>query len=247
MTNEELAVKVRQGDQEAALQLWKQIQKLVNLRAFRCLPADRHTSRVELGDLMQAGYIAMISAANDFNSDSGFQFTTFLYYHLKSAFAKEFGIRSTRRDALLQAVSIDSPLSADSDEDYTLSDTLTDPGAEKAIESVLERMETDRVMSIITEQMKKLSDEQADMVRRFYLDGFTVAEIAAQSRKTEQQVKQIKERGILRLRHLPLIRKLKRDLFADSRTNFFLHVGVDSFQSGCGSAVERLTEQREAF
>lgn len=76
MTNEELAVLAKCGDQGAALQLWKQVQRLVRNKAYRRLPEDGHTSRIELDDLMQAGYIAMMAAVKDFNTESGYAFNT---------------------------------------------------------------------------------------------------------------------------------------------------------------------------
>ena len=64
MSNEELAQLAQEGDQDAIVQLWDKVKRLVRMKARYRLPADGHTSRIELDDLMQAGYIAMMGACS---------------------------------------------------------------------------------------------------------------------------------------------------------------------------------------
>lgn len=245
MTNEELAVLVQHGDQSAALQLWEQVKRLVKFKAMYRLPEDGHTSRVELDDLMQAGYIAMMSAVKDFNTESGYTFTTYLTRHLKSAFARELGIRSTRRDALLRAISMDTPQG--SGNDFSISETLPAPGAETAFDVMLNRVAVEQAFAIIMKYVEKLDPQQSDVIKKLYFDDMTLREIADQFGVSIESIRQCKEKGLRRLRGFTTVRKVLCELYADEHTYFYLHIGVNAFQSGSGSAVELLTERRDKY
>jgi len=249
LINEELAVLAQKGDQAAMLQLWNQVQRFVKMKALRRLPKGGNTSRVELDDLMQAGYLATVGAVKDYDSASGYTFLTFLANHLKTAFAVALGIRTSRRDAILQAVSLDAPLSSSNQDGdkLTIEDTLEAPDAEAAFENVLDWMEAQHVHAVIMEQMKNIDERQADVIRKHYLCGLTLPQVAVQTNYPLKNVQQQKNAGIRQLRRLPAIRKLKQELYADENTDFYLRIGVTSFQSGSGSAVELLAERRDVL
>ncbi|MFT9078209.1 RNA polymerase sigma factor [Ethanoligenens sp.] len=246
MTNEELAIQAQQGDQKAMLQLWKQIERLVRMKARRRLPDDGHTSRVELDDLMQAGYLAMARAVKDFAPDGGFAFTTYLTYHLKTAFATELGIRTTRRDALLNAVSIDQPAGAEDDgSSQTVENILEAKEDRHIINDMLERLDTERAFSVVMKCVDKLESMQATVIKAHYLYCHSFREIAAMERIALAEAKQSHDKGMRRLRLMKEVRAVGRELYIDAHTNFFLQVGLTAFQNGASSAVERLAERRE--
>lgn len=246
MTNEELALQAQHGDKGAELQLWEQIKRLVYKKALRRLPFDGSTNRFEFNDFVQSGYIAMIEAVKDFNSESGFTFTTYLSNHLKTAFACVQGIRTSRRDALLQAISIDAPQGSE-DNDFSLSDTLVAPDAETSFQDMLDRMEKERIFNTVMECVDKLDPEQSETIKIIYLQGYSVLKAASIKQMPVEQVQSLKEKALRRLRSFPAVRKIRQQLFADRYTDFYLHIGLNAFQSGAGSAVELLTEKRDPF
>lgn len=245
MTNEELALQAQQGDQKAMLQLWKQIERLVRMKARHWLPDDGHTSRVELDDLMQAGYLAMARAVKDFAPNREFVFTTYLTYHLKTAFATELGIRTTRRDALLNAVSIDQPAGAEDDGSQTVENTLEAKEDRSTIDDMMERLDTERAFSVVIRCVDKLESMQAAVIKAHYLYCHSFREIAAMERIALAEAKQSHDKGMRRLRLMKEVRAVGRELYVDAHTNFFLQVGLTAFQNGASSAVERLAERRE--
>lgn len=244
ITNEELAIKVKQGDKGAELQLWEQVQRFIKVKAVRCLPDDGSTNRIELDDLMQAGYIAMLSAVKDFNHESGYAFITYLAYHLKSAFAQELGIRTSRRDALHTAVSMDAPQGSGND-NFTLADTFAAPDSETVFEDMTDRITFKHAFDIVMEHVEKLDPPQSSAIKQLYLDGMTRRQIAEQTGTTQAYVRKIEYKALRNLRGYKSVWALRKELYVDRSTDFYLHVGVDAFQSGAPSPVERLTERRE--
>jgi RNA polymerase sigma factor (sigma-70 family) len=241
-SNEELAVQAQQGDKNAEWQLWQQVERLVKKIALRRLPTDGSTNRTDIDDLMQAGYIAMLNAVKDFDPESGFMFTTYLSNHLKNAFSREQGIKTTRRDALLQAISMDAPLQVS--EDMTLADTLTDH-SESAFDRVVDNVATQQTYDIVMQYVNKLEPRQGNVIRLHYCSGLTFRQIADQINVSYERVHQIEQNGMRKLRAFPEIRKIGQELYADEHSNFFLHISIEAFQSGAGSAVENIAERRD--
>ena len=65
MSNEELAIAIRQGGQGRTLELWEQVNGLVKRKAMQIMTALQLSGNprgVEFDDLYQTGYLAMVAA-----------------------------------------------------------------------------------------------------------------------------------------------------------------------------------------
>lgn len=165
-TNEELASAVQNGDRDALLKLWEQVRRLVLKQARRWAGVGG----LEVDDLMQCGFIALMEATNTYDSDGGSAFSTWLVMHIKKEFAVACGQRTERqrREPLLNALSLDAPLTDDAGDPFTLTDILEDPSATSAMEAVDERDHDDRLRAVIEETIARLTPEQQEAVRRRY-------------------------------------------------------------------------------
>ena len=165
-TNEELAAAVQAGDYDALMRLWEQVRRLVLKQAHRWAGVGG----LEVDDLMQCGFIALMEAADTYDSDGGSAFSTWLVMHIRREFAAACGQRTERqrREPLLNALSIDAPLTDDAWEPFTLADTLEDPSASEAMEAVDERDHDDRLRAVLEEALACLTPEQQEAVRRRY-------------------------------------------------------------------------------
>ncbi|MBD5154038.1 MAG: sigma-70 family RNA polymerase sigma factor [Oscillibacter sp.] len=168
MSNEELAVMVQSGDRERLTELWDQVRRLIWKQARRWAVGGRNG--VELEDLLQAGFIAAMRAADNFDSSTGAKFTTALDYYLKQEFTAAVGQRTkrSRMDPLQSAVSLDAPLTDDEGDPFTLTDTLPDPAAEAAFENVMEQDRAKRLHDVLEAAIATLSEEQQCATRRRY-------------------------------------------------------------------------------
>ena len=86
MTNEELAVMIQNGQTEAILPLWEQVERFVAKQANKWEQAWT-TRRVEFEDLYQSGFIAMMKAARTYDPDKDVKFLTWMDYYIKTAFS----------------------------------------------------------------------------------------------------------------------------------------------------------------
>lgn len=90
---------VQAGEPGATLRLWEETRRFVEKAAYRwAYNSNGHTPQE---DLMQAGFLAVLDAVERFDPErEDSSFLSVLRLTLKSRFAEESGIRTTRRDAL---------------------------------------------------------------------------------------------------------------------------------------------------
>lgn len=159
MSNEELAVLIQSGRRELLLKLWEGVRRYAWKKS-----AAWPRAGLEVEDLMQAAFLALLEAVNSFSPDKG-GFLTWYTFRLKTAFAEVTGWRTEhqRRDPLRAAVSLDASLT-DEEGDVTLADTIPDPAAEAVIEGTALRLTVQGILEELPE------DQQAALYRRYWLD-----------------------------------------------------------------------------
>lgn len=213
MTNEELAVMAKGGDQDAYAQLWEQVRRLVVGKALRVIRAMGDTRLADLDDLTQAGYLAMVSAVEQFDPETGWKFTTYLTNALKTAFADCTGYRTVRgrSDPIRHAASLDAPLS-DEDEG-TLSELVADPVDQMA--EADERMYRQWLHDTLEEILSGLPELEEQTIRQRYYEGLTLREIGERSGVCIETVRQWENKGLRALRKPKVLRRL------DLRTDFY--------------------------
>ena len=105
MSNEELAIAIRQGDQGRTLELWEQVNGLVKRKAMQIMTALQLSGNprgVEFDDLYQTGYLAMVAAVETYSPERG-AFSTWFMFHLKTAFSEATGYRERGRICIPRA------------------------------------------------------------------------------------------------------------------------------------------------
>ena len=197
MSNEQLVELVQIGDRDALLQLWEQVRRLVLKYAGRWAVYGGNGAEVE--DLMQVGFIAVLRAAETFDSRSGNKFTSYLDPVLKTEFTRATGQRTKRdrEDPLQSAASLDAPLTAD-DEDFTLADALEDPAAEEAFAEVAGRDWLECIRAVLEEAIGKLAPELQEVIRKKYYQQETLSGYD----------RTLHNKAMVRLRHPAVSRRL---------------------------------------
>lgn len=159
-SNEKLAVSIQAGDRGKLLELWAGVERYAWKKA-----AAWPRAGLEVEDLMQSAFLALLEAVSSFSPDKGAQFLTWYTFRLKTAFAEATGWRTERqrRDPLRAAVSLDAPLT-DDEGDMTLADTIPDPAAEAVIEESALRLTVQGILEELPE------DQQAALYRRYWMN-----------------------------------------------------------------------------
>ena len=192
-------------------------------------------------DYTQAGFLALVGAVNDYDPEKGFEFTTFLHYHVKTEFANAAGIRSTKRDALLFADSLDVPINDDKPDGETRLDSLKDPSDQ--FESVEQKIWLEELHTAIETALRMLSADQGDLIRRRYYDGCTLNDLASERGVSSETIRQREEIALQKLKRLS--KKSGLEKFVDRQTQFYKTVSVEQFNTTHSSAVEELLFRRE--
>ena len=246
MTNEEMAARIQQGEPGLYSLLWERVEKLVTLLAGRYYARSQvicARSGVELEDLIQAGYFAMLDTVKSFDHKTGYKLTTYLKRHLLNQWAQMLDVRYGREkfDPLNRCISLESPIAGENKE-TALGDVIPDKAAEQAIESSLERVYTQQLHDVLESCLDTLKPHEADTIRGRFYRGETLKQIAERQGCTFQYVR-VQEANALRgLRRGANLRKLKawREDIIDQ---YAYKTGFGMFRQMGASSVEITVEK----
>lgn len=177
MSNEELVSKIQAGEREAAAGLWDNVKRLVFYQARRYMVLHVESCKaagVELDDLAQWGYFAMLAAVRDYQPIKGYSFNTYFAYHLKNAFNTAAGLRTARqrRDPLRYAASLDAPVN-ETEGDGTLNDIVPDPQGEAGFTGVIDQEYNRELRAVLDRCIDTLKPTEQAAIREYYFTGRT--------------------------------------------------------------------------
>ena len=170
MTNEEVAVLAQSGNEKSVLLLWERVKYFAKKQAGRWIAAWEGRGGVTLDDLQQCAFLALLDALESWKPDGG-SFIGWYALRLKAAFTVAYGQRTQRDrlDPLQTATSLETPLD---DDDLTLGDTIEDPEAVKAMETVEENDRLHHLHDTMQEVIETLpEDQRTAIVEKYYRGG----------------------------------------------------------------------------
>ena len=172
VSNEEVAVLAQSGNEKSVLLLWERVKYFAKKQACRWIAAWEGSGGIVLDDLMQVSFLALLDALESWKPDGG-SFIGWYALRLKAAFTVAYGKRTQRDrlDPLQSAASLDAPLDGD-DDDLTLGDTIEDPEAMRAMDSVEEIDRLHHLHDIMQEVIETLPEDQRQaIVEKYYRGG----------------------------------------------------------------------------
>lgn len=243
-SNEELSVLIRDGATEHIPQLWEQVRRFVEMRARKYAQGvPRRCADPE--DFTQAGYFAMLEAVRTYSPDRGATFLSHFVWSLRKAFAGVAGVRSTRRDALDYADSIDAPNRSDP-EGMSQYEGTPDLHAQDGFFEVETEDYTLTVRRTIVAALESLcSERKRQLILGIYFDGLSLTEAAdAAGYSSKQSANQDHKWVLRRLRRSSYANILSEllhgfdelDIYGDGITG----VGVQHWKQTGESATERV-------
>lgn len=203
VTNEELATLIKNGDDGYLPALWEQLRKLIRIKAEQYhrqfLLNGGGCYCVDVDDLTQCGYYAVLEAVKYYSSSAGYKFTTYLNRTLKRAFQDAFGIRTSKRDPALAATSLDVCVGG---EDDTPLIELIDSHDSSMIQ-VEESVYNQELHRKLTEVLQRLPKAEREVLTLRYFFGISYMEQAENKGVTRQSITQNGEMGLERIRRNP--------------------------------------------
>lgn len=173
---DELAAQVKAGEPGAMLELWEAVRRFVEMKARK---QARAGCRVPLEDLIQAGFLAVLDAADKYDpGKENASFLSLLAFTLRSRWAEEARIRTSKRDTLQYAGSLDAPAVAGDEDSAPAVDLVADEGAALAFSGVEYRDFLRYCRRLICAALDTLPEVQAAVIRLHYLEGQTLEDAA---------------------------------------------------------------------
>ena len=239
MTNEELLQQIRngEGDNRTLATLWEQTAHLFYMHSdglYRRHKGRADSCGVERDDCRQVCWFAFLDALKAYNAkpDTELKFSTFIKYHVRRRVYELLGYRTSKREPLNGAVSLDAPLPGSKDENITVGDTVADPSTEVPYEEI-------DCSDTATEVLKRVSalppKQAAAVLGRFWQDK-TLTEVGAELGLTSKQIHNQYRAAIGKLRRDKRLQEIRDDYYAN--TTLTKHTGFRFFKENGMSSVE---------
>jgi RNA polymerase sigma factor (sigma-70 family) len=241
MTNEELALKIQQGETALLGDLWEQNRQFAYWKSNRLYAQcyDRcQSSGVELDDIVQSCFLALCDAVAAFNPDDGFKLLTYTNFPLLTHVRALLGIKTKRRDALNESFSLDKPLD-DEDGDTTHLDLLADPNSGEAFTEAEDAIFNAELRAEFETSLDRLDDRQAAVVRKRYFDDVAQGVIAAEMGVSQQLIHQLEIKALRKLRGFKSLQQFHDEVLENLA---YKRTGLKSFRETGYSSVEWAVE-----
>lgn len=246
MTNEELAVLIKQGRSDLYAELWSQVRGFISVMALRRILHISKPSEADADDLIQSGYLALVETVRAYDPERG-AFNTILGYHLRRAFNEACGVRTERaaRDPIHSATSLDVPANTDDPDGETWGDLI--PGQEDPEQTAVDCVYREQLRLAEERLLNRISVKGADIIRSTILDGESLSECAKRYNSTETSIRGMRDSYLSSLRSMARSTPEGQTLrgFIEEHTDYYKMVSVKQFNRTHTSAPEELTLYRE--
>lgn len=212
MSNEELVIDIQNGAAERMGELWDQVAGLVKWKAKRIITALElrgNMCGVDFDDLVQCAYPAMVAAVESYSPESG-AFSSWMMYHLQTAFAEATGYRTRRgqNEPLNNSFSLDKPLTDEAD-GGTFGDFVPDQQATAAMQAVVDRQYREQLRDAMEKALKVIPEDYSNVLRLRYYQGMTLEDAGRILGIGAEQARNRENKGIRRLRNPSLAATLR--------------------------------------
>ena len=245
MTASDLAVEIKNGRTDLYPELWEKVRSFVAYMAIRRYQFVNDTSAIDIDDLIQSGYFAVVNAVIDYDPASGYKYTTYLKRHLQRAFNEACGTawERTANDPIHSAISLSEPIG--DDDGPTIGDLMVSPV--DYAEAVEDEVYRQKLHNAIERLLSRLSKAGADVIRRSYFDGEKMGDIAKSYCISEARLQSRRSGYLMQLRALsrstPEGVELRK--YVEENTDYYMQVGPESFARTHTSAPEAITLRRD--
>jgi RNA polymerase sporulation-specific sigma factor len=204
LTNEDLALKIKAGEQEYLPVLWGQIRRLIVIMAYRYKTLQKLYYYTDIEDFIQCGYFAMLDSIDSYQPEKGYKFNTYLKYTYQNSIREE--ITGKRTNKLLPPTSsLNKPVNEDNVE---LMELLPDVEVE-----FTESLEREELKTVVNAAVKSLEPLQADVIHRHYYQDKSVSQIGIELNMNTSEVISIKRKALNKLGHMRFILEIYAEYF----------------------------------
>ncbi len=211
MSNEEMAIMIKEGQKELITALWENVRKFAYMYCNRFYDSNTELCKaadVELEDLKQESFFAFLKAVESYEPEKGYKLLTYMTYHLRNVFKELTGIRKNKCEGLNSSYSLHTPIN----DDIELIETIADNSED--IAEVERRLYNETLRTDLDNALELLPHTQSCILKEVYYKGLTVAETAGKLNITESKARGAKETGLRELRRNKTIRQYRDDVIS---------------------------------
>ena len=190
---------------------------------------------VELDDLVQSGYLALVKAVESYDPTAS-AFSSWLVYHLKTSFAEATGFRTKRGmlEPLNNSLSLDKTVD-DESEGTPFGEFVPDPKAAATMLSIEEKLWRDQLHKALQEALNQVPATYKDVLHLRYWENLTLAEVGKQCGVCADRIRAIERQALRELRKPYYACKLRPFYTFD----YFCGTGLGAYRSTGMSVQER--------
>lgn len=197
MTNEQLAVLIKQGGNDELIPiLWERVRKLLYSKSVSYYNSHLDLCRqrgVDEWDIKQECYKVLLNAVQGFE-DVGYKFTSYLSYPFQNAVQDLLGLRKRHSDPLNICTSLDKPVEQ-SDGETTMYELVPDD-TPLFTENIDRQSESETIHYVVDE----LAEPYRTVINAHYFKGMQFNQIAQSLNLSAERVRQIHYKALQLLR-----------------------------------------------
>ena len=256
-TNAALAALAATGNSYALGQLWELNKGLLRSMFWKWYPAhkaqaDAHGLTAD--DFEQEGFFAVQHAAQTYDPAQG-AFTTWLTAamqrqiqrtltngHARTVTGEDGRRHTTSADLLNHCTSLDVPLDDEDGGSATLGDLKEDATAAAELDAVEDKLFQEQLHSALEEALAKLTDREADVLRRRYYQQQPLREVGEAYGVAWSRAQQVEKAAMRKLRRNPALCRFHDEVI---QHHAYRGTSFGSWQYS-GSVEEHLVEYLES-
>jgi RNA polymerase sigma factor (sigma-70 family) len=243
MTNEELALKIQNGERNLIPTLWEQVERFIYLKSENWYWQHEETCircGVALDDLKQVSYFAFLDAIRYYTSADGYKFLTYLVFPLRNRFNEACGIRTKAQAQrpLNRCKSLNAAVPG-SEEGITYEDTIIDELAAEDFQRAEDDIYNEQLRSVLDECLATLPEVQSTVIQYRYFEGLTAEKAGQKVGLTYVQCRNRETEGLRKLRRGKNRKRL--EAFAEDIISRYAYCGSYSLWKATGTSSTEYT------
>lgn len=188
---------------------------------------------IDVDDLFQSGFFALVEASESYSADKG-SWGSWASYYIRKTIRECVGLRGKKQ---ITTASLDAQLSEDSD--TTIADTIPDESLAPSDSQII----ASETRKAIEQALEAVKSEKARLALRFvYLEGNSYAQAAQRIGVNPNSLGALLSNGRVSMHRNA---KLRKSLNLDAETRFIAHKGLQAFRNSGSSVVEDAVIWRE--
>lgn len=171
MTNEELAARIRAGEEELMPELWEQTKRYLFKLCTGRYRGNFHrcaSAGVTLDDIKQLAYLAFWSAVKAYDPEKEYPFLSYAAVYLRNEVNSALGLHR-REDPLNICTSLDAPI--DGEDGLTIGDMVADQNAEDHMTDIEDQFFLQQLHNELEGCLDALPEREAETIREKYYNG----------------------------------------------------------------------------